>query len=249
MFPAPARCNRRYCAWPQAPGSAGCARIALLAHLLGIRWYVRPALQARRNLCALALAGVVATVGCGGAERQDEDEPEGNFAVEVVRASFPEDQKLAKSSSLVITVRNAGNETIPNIAMTVDGFNFRKADPDLADPERPQFVINGRPREIGGFPEAKDASPLGCDTAYVNTWACGPLAAGKEKSFRWSVTAVEAGDFEINWRVAAGLDGNAKAEAAGGGPAPSGTFSGQVSDEAPEVRVADDGETVVEGTR
>jgi hypothetical protein len=33
------------------------------------------------------------------------------------------------------------------------------------------------------------------------------------------------------------------------GPAPSGTFSGQVSDEAPEVRVADDGETVVEGTR
>jgi hypothetical protein len=235
MFPALARDNHR------APRPA---------HLRGIRWYVRPALQARRNLCALALAGVVATAGCGGAERQDEDEREGEFAVEVVRASFPEDQKLAKSSSLVITVRNAGNETIPNVAVTVDGFNFRKANPDLADPERPQFVINGRPREIGGFPEAKDASPLGCDTAYVNTWACGPLAADKQKTFRWSVTAVEAGDFEINWRVAAGLDGKAKAvNAGGGGGAPSGSFSGQVSDEAPEVRVADDGETVVEGTR
>jgi hypothetical protein len=215
----------------------------------GIRWYVRPALQARRYLCALALAGVVAGVGCGGGERQDEDEPEGRFAVEVVRASFPEDQKLAKSSNLLITVRNAGNRTIPNIAVTVDGFNFRKTEPELADPERPQFVINGSPREIGGFPEAKEAAPLGCDTAYVNTWACGPLAAGKEKSFRWSVTAVKAGDFDIDWKVAAGLDGKAKAVSAGGGPPPSGSFSGQVSDEAPEVRVADDGETVVEGTR
>jgi hypothetical protein len=220
-----------------------------MAHLRGIRWYVRPALQARRNLCALALAGVAALAGCGGAERQDEDEPEGDFAVEVVRASFPEDQKLAKSSNLVITVRNAGDRTIPNVAVTVNGFNVRRADPELADPERPQFVINGVPREIGGFPEAKDASPLGCDTAYVNTWACGPLAEREQRTFRWSVTAVQAGDFEVNWRVAAGLDGKANAVGPGGGEAPSGSFSGTVSDEAPEVRVADDGKTVVEGTR
>jgi hypothetical protein len=220
-----------------------------MAHLRGIRWYVRPALQARRNLCALALAGVVALAGCGGGERQDEDEPEGDFAVEVVAASFPEDQKLAKKSNLVITVRNAGNRTVPNIAVTVDGFNVRRSDPELADPRRPQFVINGVPREIGGFPEAKDAAPLGCDTAYVNTWACGPLAAGRRRTFRWSVTAVLAGDFEINWRVAAGLDGKANAVGPGGAEAPSGSFSGTVSDEAPEVRVADDGETVVEGTR
>jgi hypothetical protein len=246
MFPVVARDNHR------GDGAA---------HVRGFRWYVRPALRARRDnfsararlrrelAATLALAGVVAGVGCGGAERQDEDEPEGDFAVEVVRASFPEDQKLAKSSNLLITVRNAGERTVPNVAVTVDGFNFRKQDPELADPERPQFVINGRPREIGGFPEAKEAAPLGCDTAYVNTWACGPLAAGEQRSFRWSVTAVKAGDFEINWRVAAGLDGKAKAVGPGGGPAPSGNFSGQVSDEAPEVRVADDGETVVEGTR
>jgi hypothetical protein len=49
--------------------------------------------------------------------------------------------------------------------------------------------------------------------------------------------------------VAAGLDGKAKAVDPGGREAPRGSFSGTVSDEAPEVRVADDGETVVEGTR
>ena len=194
-------------------------------------------------LCLLAIAG------CGGGERQDENEREGNFPVEVVNATFPEDQKLAKSSDLVVTVRNAGQETIPNIAVTVNGFDRRKKDPDLADASRPVFALNGVQVEIAGFPEAKDASPRGCDTAYVNTWACGPLKPNEEKTFRWSVTAVQAGEFNVAWRVAAGLDGKAKAVAPGGGPAPRGQFSGTVSDEAPEVRVADDGKTIVNGTR
>jgi hypothetical protein len=194
-------------------------------------------------VCLLAVAG------CGGGERQDENEREGNFPVEVVEAKFPESQKLAKSSDLVVTVRNAGKETIPNIAMTVNGFDERKIDPDLADPNRPVFALNGVQVEIAGFPEAKEAAPRGCDTAYVNTWACGPLKPNQQKTFRWSVTAVQAGKFKVNWRVAAGLDGKAKAVAMGGGPAPSGHFQGIVSDLAPDVRVADDGKTIVNGTR
>jgi hypothetical protein len=211
----------------------------------GYRWYVRPALRgwSVATLCLLAVAG------CGGGERQDENEREGNFPVEVVDAKFPEDQKLAKSSNLVVTVRNAGNETIPNIAMTVNGFDRRTTAPDVADASRPVFALNGVQVEIAGFPEAKDAAPRGCDTAYVNTWACGPLKPNEQKTFRWSVTAVQAGDFSVNWRVAAGLDGKAKAVAAGGGPAPRGSFSGTISDEAPDVRVADDGKTIVSGTR
>ncbi len=199
-----------------------------------------------RSVAALC---VVAVAGCGGGERQDENEPDGNFPVEVVEATFPEDQKLAKSSELVVTLRNAGRKTIPNIALTLDGLDERKQDPDLADPSRPVFAINGVQVEIAGFPEAKDASPRGCDTAFVNTWACGPLEPNEQKTFRWKVTAVRAGDFEIDWRVAAGLDGKAKAVAAGGGPAPRGQFSGSISDEAPDVRVADDGKTIVSGTR
>ncbi len=60
---------------------------------------------------------------------------------------------------------------------------------------------------------------------------------------------MRAGEFSIDWSVAAGLDGKAKAVAAGGGPAPRGQFSGTISNEAPDVRVADDGKTIVSGTR
>jgi hypothetical protein len=196
-----------------------------------------------------ALVCVIALAGCGGGERQDEDEPEGDFALEVVSASFPERQKLAQRSSLVITVRNAGDEAVPNVAVTVRGFSYRATASGLSDPERPQFVLNGVQRQIGGFPEAKAVAPLGCDTAYVNTWACGRLKPDAEKTFVWKVTAVKAGPYEIAWNVAAGLDGKARAVGAGGGEAPRGTFSGSVSDAVPDVRVADDGKTVVSGTR
>jgi hypothetical protein len=202
-------------------------------------------LEARRLLGAFAIAGLVPIVGCGGGERQDAHEPNGNFPVEVVSATFPKKQALAKQTSLVITLRNSGDKTIPNVAVTVDGFNYRSTQPDLADPERPQFAVNGVQREIGGFPEAKNTTPLGCDTAYVNTWACGPLGVGKERKFTWTVTPVKSGSYKIDWRVAAGLNGKAKAVTAGGGPAPSGSFAGTVSAAIPKARVADDGKTVV----
>ena len=60
---------------------------------------------------------------------------------------------------------------------------------------------------------------------------------------------MRAGDYKVTWRVNAGLDGKAKAVAQGGGPAPSGTFAGTISNKAPTVRVADDGHTIVNGTR
>jgi hypothetical protein len=194
-------------------------------------------------LCLLAFAG------CGGGERQDENEASGDFPVEVVKATFPEKQKLAKSSDLVVTLRNAGEDTIPNIGLTVNGFDERKDNPDLADPNRPVFALNGVQVRIAGFPESKEAAPKGCDTAYVDTWACGPLKPNQMKTFRWSVTAVRAGTYKIAWRVNAGLDGKAKAVAPGGGPAPRGIFAGTISDKAPTVRVADDGHTIVNGTR
>jgi hypothetical protein len=197
----------------------------------------------------VAAVGVLALVpvGCGGGTRQDADEAAGNYEVEVVDASFPGDQQLAKTSTLTIELRNAGDEAIPNIAVTVDGLNYRLTgdDVELADPSRPKFAVNGVPRDIGGFPDSKDSTPEGCDTAYVNTWACGRLAPGAEHTFTWTVTAVKAGPYKLDWRVAAGLDGKARAVSPSGGEAVGGTFTGDISDAAPQTRIGADGKSVV----
>jgi len=73
----------------------------------------------RRALGIVAAVCAVGIVGCGGGERQDEDEPEGEFPVEVVAAKFPPKQRLAQTSELTMTIANTGEETIPDLAITV----------------------------------------------------------------------------------------------------------------------------------
>lgn len=200
-------------------------------------------MEARTTAIACAACALLLPA-CGSAKKQDEDERAGNYELELVDASFPKKQKLAKRSNLVIRVRNAGSVAAPNVAVTVTGLSERKKNLELADPDRPIFVINGTPVEIGGLPEAREDAPRGCDTAYVSTWACGPLKPGQERAFKFSVTAVEAGDYDIAYRVAAGLDRRARAIASGGTRL-DGRFRGEVSDAAPDVRVSDkDGKTV-----
>jgi hypothetical protein len=178
--------------------------------------------------CAVLLAS-----GCGGGgARQDANEPSGNFKVQVVEAKFPPKQSLAKRSKMVIAVKNVDTRPIPNVAVTVKSFDQTKTDPTLADPRRPQFIVNEGPR--------------GGDTAYVGTSALGELKPGQTKTFTWDVTAVTAGKYNIKYAVAAGLNGKAKAVLAGGGT-PAGAFSGVVSSKAPQAHVADNGHTVVVG--
>lgn len=192
----------------------------------------------------LAAAGLVA---CG-EPRQDADEPSGRFQVSA-KSSFPGNQTLAKRSTLTIRVRNEeARRTIPNVAVTVDGFNTRIKLKGVADPTRPVFVINGRPASIGTFPESKEREPKGGTTAYVNTWALGPLRPGRVKTFKWTVTAVRAGPYKLTYTVAAGLNGKAKAVGLQGGKV-RGRFIGDISDKAPQARIAGDGKTVIDGTR
>lgn len=183
-----------------------------------------------RRLIPLALAASL-VAGCGGGgERQDADEPEGTYKVQVVAAKFPDRQSLATRSTMEIAVKNVDTRTIPNVSITVKSFDQRRDDTSLADPRRPQFVVNTGPR--------------GGDTAYVGTSALGPLKPGETKTFKWNVTAVVAGKYSLKYSVAAGLDGKAKAVLAGGGP-PTGSFTGTISGKAPDARVADDGKTVI----
>ena len=76
--------------------------------------------------CALiaASAAALAVAGCGGGQRQDADEPSGTFQVDVVRASFPVKQHLAQPERFVIAVRNTGDKTVPNVAVTVSSLEW-----------------------------------------------------------------------------------------------------------------------------
>lgn len=193
---------------------------------------------------------------------QDENEPEGEFRVNVVRADFPERQKLAKDSQLVIEVENPGKEAVPNVNVTVHGFSRKLRDPNdpddidptVANPSRPVFIVDKSPIEFLRDPGNDKQSlvdrevnpPEAEDTAFVNTYSMGELQPKAAAVFRWNVSAVEPGPFRIRYEVNAGLDGKALAVGKDG-EQPTGEFSGEISDVSPAAKVAADGETVVTG--
>jgi hypothetical protein len=163
---------------------------------------------------AAALLCAAAVAGCGEQERQDADEPAGSYEVEVVEADFPERQRLARSERLVLEVRNAGGQAVPDLAATVTGLGTRDEEADPSGQERPVWVV--------------DDAPAGAATAYAGTWALGRLEPGERRRFVWRVTAVRPGVHAVRWRVAAGLDGRARAVTAQG-QTPEGRFDVRVA--------------------
>jgi hypothetical protein len=179
-----------------------------------------------------ALAGLVAFTGCGGA-RQDANEPSGKFQVSIPVAIFPSHQQLATSNMLRIEVRNDGKKTVPNVAVTIHtagpnsqtpGFDYVLRQAGLANPNRPIWIVD----KFAGASSAAPGAVIGGTTAYDGTWALGSLSPGQTATFTWHLTAVQAGTWRVSYRVAAGLNGKAKAVLAGGG-VPQGTFGVAIS--------------------
>jgi hypothetical protein len=145
----------------------------------------------------VAALAVLVAAGCGGGVRQDAAEPAATYRVRIERSSFPSSQRIGRPAFLVVEVRNTSRRTIPNIAVTVDSFSARSEASGLADAERPIWIV--------------DRPPSGSATAYTDTWALGPMFAGETKEFVWRVTPVVAGTHRLRYRIAAGLNGKAKA--------------------------------------
>ena len=193
----------------------------------------------RRVWVPIALSAF-AVAGCGGDQkRQDADEPNGQWVVDVVAAEFPSSQRLARQETMKITVRNTGecdpcgrkgDKAIPNIALTVDGLSRASQQSGLADANRPVWIV--------------DDGPRGGTTAYTNTWALGRVPAGKTKTFEFKVTPVKPGQHEVSYRLSAGLDGKAKARVEGGGR-PEGKFSVRVERDPSQSRVDPDSGEVI----
>src|SRR4051812_25802999 len=220
-----------------------------------------PAAHPPRAALPGSLSRVSALPGCGrqvGKGRPQEPAgPGGDFPVRVTSAKFPHAQNLAKDSSMQIVVENAGAKRVPNINVTVKcgrglGGSFMTAtdESDVADPERPQFVVNKIPTRTERGNPPLDPAPLERSSAFVDTYPLGPLEPGRTATFSWDVTAVKAGPYRLCWRVNAGLYGKARAVATGDSEFPvRGEFKGEVSNKPPKARIGDDGKTVIESNR
>ncbi len=167
----------------------------------------------RALVVGVAAASALLAGGCGGGTRQDVDEPAGTFAMKIVHASFPAVQVIARPTRLVLLVRNTGSSTVPNVAVTIDSFDYTSHYLELASDKRPVWVIERGPGAIAAPPVATEevSPPGGGQTAYVNTWALGPLAPGRIRTFIWRVVPVKPGAHIVHFTVAAGLAGKAKA--------------------------------------
>jgi len=195
----------------------------------------------------LAVAGTVTLAGCGAA-RQDADEPDATFAVSVPHASFPARQSLGGNDELRLVIRNVGHATIPDLAVTVDGLSARDTEPGLASAQRPVWIVNNGPGPVSPLPVqgTGEYSEGGDVTAYTNTWASGPLRSGASATFSWVVTPVKVGSYSVDWTVAAGLNGKAKARLAGG-QLPTGRFAVDVASAPAQTHVDSNTGQVVSG--
>jgi hypothetical protein len=229
----------------------------------------------RSRSCAIigAVSASLALAACGGGARQDASEPNGNFHVQA-SAAWTTSQTLSQHTKLVITTRNMGNKTIPDVAVTItDGsptdphlgtraqaFQELLNMPGLASQSRPVWIVDQAPgTHAGPCPtlnqngepasayannySACTGGPGGAVTAYSNTWALGPLRPGKAVTFEWHLTAVKPGTHYVYWRVAAGLNGKAKAIAPDGMP-PRGSFTVNISHSPAQAYVDNNGRVV-----
>ncbi len=196
-------------------------------------------------VCGVAL-GVLAS-GCGGAQR-NAHEAKATYTVEVLHARFPAKQAIARDEKLALIVRNAGTQTIPNVAVTLNSFYYTSTYPHLSSSKRPVWIVNTGPGAVATRPvQSQEVNPPGGgETAFVNTWALGALAPGKSRRFVWRVTPVKAGVHTVRYTVAAALDGNARARLAGGGLA-TGTFVAQIAPKPPATHVDPETGQVVPG--
>ena len=196
-----------------------------------------------------ALAAAALLSACGGSSSSDANEPTGNFEVKVTEAEFPTLQRLGQTSQLKLGIRNSGERTVPNLTVTftIAGeqgvnsflpFGVRDQQPELAQPERPVWVL------AATYPRLQDSSdPGGASTSSQKTFAFGPLKPGETTSAVWKLSAVRAGKFTVLYSVDAGIGGEARAKT-GNGVTPGGSFETEITSQLPETEVTDSGEIV-----
>jgi hypothetical protein len=197
---------------------------------------------------ALTVALSVFVAACGSSS-SDSNEAEGTYRVEVTEANFPAKQRLGGTYLLDLGIRNASKKTIPalTVSISIKGkegqgstlpFGIRDPQPELAQPDRPVWVLAEHyPKFVG------DSTPGGAGTSNPKTFDFGALKAGKSADVVWKLSAVKAGNYTLLYSIEAGLSGKAKAET-GGGLTPGGSFAVDINPVEYNAEVTGNGEVV-----
>lgn len=197
----------------------------------------------------LAVALALSITACGEESSSDANEAAGAYRVKVTRASFPTRQRLGQTSLMRLGIRNTGRKTIPALTVNISiagkegqgstlPFAIRDPQPELAQPDRPVWVLAAHYPKFAGSSE-----PGGGETSNQKTYDFGPLKAGATANLIWKLSAVRSGRFGLLYAIDAGLGGQAKAET-GGGVRPGGSFAVRISSGALDKEVTDTGEVV-----
>lgn len=200
------------------------------------------------GLSALALAASLAA--CGGSSSSGDEETAGTYEMKVTKATFPTDQDLGQTSPMNIVVENTGDRTVQATVVTISiagkegesstlPFGIRDPQPDLAQPDRPVWVLaEGYPKTAGTTTKRGGAT-----TSARKTFDFGSLKPGESVEGIWKLSAVRAGRYTVLYSVDAGLGGEAKAET-DSGVEPGGSFKVLITEETPDTEVTDSGEVV-----
>jgi hypothetical protein len=198
----------------------------------------------------VALAALLAA--CGGSS-SDSGEAAGTYQLKVTDASFPPHQFVGQTSLMKIDVTNTGKKTVPALVVSINlkgkegetaqiPFSIHQPDPELANGDRPVWVLSATYPRLAGSSE-----PGGAETASPGTYSFGALKPGKSVEAVWKLSAVRPGEYTIAYQVGAGLTAEQKAKTASG-VAPGGSFVTDISTELPETEVNGAGEIVeIEG--
>lgn len=190
--------------------------------------------KAARLIAPVLAAAAAVLAGCGGGQSPDQfrNEKKGDYEVEVTSATFPSRQVVARTYEMKIAVENTGDEAVPDVTIVISlpgrdstlAFAYRSEQVGLAAAQRPVWVLEeGYPKLAGTIGRG------GAQTSSRRTFKFGTLAPGQTARTVWRVTAVQPGNFELSWRVEAGLglDVNAVDRS---GRTPTGLFGVKVSD-------------------
>jgi hypothetical protein len=142
------------------------------------------------------------------------------------------------TTSTATTPGSEGGAPTGDLPQAQGSFSVRSEQEGLAIPFRPVWILEE------GFPKYEgEAASAGAEAAQTDTFAFGELPANQTKRIVWNVTPVQAGTYTVHYRIAAGLEGNAKA-VTGDGSIPEGEFVVRISDTPPQTRVDDSGKVV-----